>query len=385
MNLAVLEGLDYQRICFVLLIIVAALIICLALRTVKRVAATILGASILIVGTSGCNGLTNGVFPNLFNNDIDSSISSAVSDTVTNIKDSISSAKQSIHDFDDTQSKNQVTDSASLIKRLPVVTSLPDDAVRVHYINVGQADCELIDDNGHYALIDCGNSDDDCIVIPYLEGLGVEKLDYFVASHPHEDHIGCAASVLENFDCENVIVPDVSNDTVCYNKMLETIAEKGYNIITVNSQILGTLYPLGKGTFKMMGPIAIDENNLNNDSVVIQYRLGAASFLFQGDAEREEEASILEAGYDVQSTVYKVGHHGSDTSTSYPWLNAIMPQFAVICVDSLSNLGQQYGHPSENVISKLMDADVMQVYRTDINGTVVVSTDGSSIMVDTEK
>lgn len=247
----------------------------------------------------------------------------------------------------------------------------------VHFVDVGQADCIFVQDGDDTLLIDVGNRDDDELVVDYLQGLGIDQIDYFVATHPHEDHIGCAATVLRTFDVDMVIKSAAENTTACYTSMMDTIEQKN---IPVDIATPGKEYDLGDGAFQVLGPINDNSDDLNNCSVVIRYCIGDITYLFTGDAEREEEQDILDAGYDVQADVLKVGHHGSSTSTSYPWLRAVMPTYAVI----MCGENNEYGHPHEETISKLNDADV-SYYITSQTGTVVMETDGETIQISTEK
>lgn len=253
--------------------------------------------------------------------------------------------------------------------------------IQVHFINVGQADCELIIDGDHAALIDAGNAEDAEIILNYLKAYNVSHLDYAIFTHPHEDHIGSAAQILNEISTDIVFEAPVGNTTQVYKNMQKVISEKGY--IAIYPEV-GDTYTFGNGEFIILGPDrTLDFSDINNASIVFKYTYENTAFLFQGDAERESEAAILEDGTDVSADVYKVGHHGSNSSTSYPWLRAIMPKIAVICVDANSKLGMQYGHPTDDTLSKLRDANV-PVYRTDLNGNIVVSSDGENVWATTE-
>lgn len=250
----------------------------------------------------------------------------------------------------------------------------------VHFIDVGQADCTLITDGDGAMLIDCGNYADIATVEQYLSGLGIERLDYFVLTHPHEDHIGCAAQIMRDYDVEKIIMPDVASDATCYTKAVQEIQSKS---ITVDKPIPGKVYDFGEGSFTVYGPITEDDDELNNDSVVLKYSYGDISFLLTGDAEAAEEAEIVEAGYNLSATVYKVGHHGSSSSSSSALLNAVRPQYAVISVGT-EETGNEYGHPTKSTLLNITQY-TSEIYRTDQNGTVVFTTDGKHMQVDCEK
>lgn len=264
----------------------------------------------------------------------------------------------------------KVPDAETVIKDWTSEKKDADD-VSVHFIDVGQADCIFVQDGEDTLLIDVGNRDDDVVVTQYLDGLGIEQIDYFVATHPHEDHIGCAATILRLYDIDTMIKSEAENDTACYKSMMEQ-AEKSKVKIEISEP--GETYKLGNGEFQILGPITTDEDELNNNSVVVRYQYGETIFLFTGDAERDEELEILDAGYDVSADVLKVGHHGSSSSTTYPWLRAVAPQYAVVSCGK----DNSYGHPHEETLSKLRDAEV-EVLRTDKNGTIVFTTDGTSL------
>lgn len=136
---------------------------------------------------------------------------------------------------------------------------------------------------------------------------------------------------------------------------------------------------MGSAAVQILGPVA-ESTELNNTSIVLRVIYGEASFLFTGDAEREEEQDILAAGYTLQSTVLKVGHHGSANSTTYPFLREIMPEYAVISVGA----NNSYGHPTEETLSRLRDADVT-VYRTDMQGDVICTSNGKTVSFTVER
>ncbi len=150
--------------------------------------------------------------------------------------------------------------------------------------------------------------------------------------------------------------------------------------MTIQHPTAGDSFSLGSSNVQIIGPITEYSDDLNNTSIVMKLTYGNTSFLFTGDAEREEEQEIISAGYDLSADMLKVGHHGSDTSTSYVWLREIMPEYAVISVGK----GNSYGHPTEAVLSRLRDADV-KLYRTDLQGDIIAVSNGETVTVTTEK
>lgn len=251
-----------------------------------------------------------------------------------------------------------------------------DSTFEVHYIDVGQGDCSLILCDGRAMLIDGGEASESSKVYAYLRAHNVKHLDYIVASHAHSDHIGGLSGALNYATVDIALCPVTEYDSKSFESF-----EKYLNAQSVNITVpcVGDVYSLGSATVQVLGPQKrYDE--INDTSIVLKVTYGQTSFLFTGDAERVAEADILSAGYDLSSTVLKVGHHGSDTSTSYPFLREIMPDYAVIQVGE----DNSYGHPTEDTLSRLRDADVT-VYRNDLQGTIICSSDGAEVSFSTEK
>lgn len=248
--------------------------------------------------------------------------------------------------------------------------------LEVHFLDVGQADSILVLCDGEAMLIDGGNKGDSSMVFSYLKEQGVGHLEYIIATHAHEDHVGGLAGALNASTAGTAFCPVTKYNTKAFDNFVKYLGAQGIGI-TIPAP--GDTFMVGGAECVVLGPLdsKADQNNL---SIVIRLVYGGVSFLFVGDAERESELLMLDAGYDLASTVLKVGHHGSDTSTTYPFLREVMPQYAVISVGK----GNSYGHPSEATLSKLRDADVI-VYRTDHHGTIVFWSDGEFLSVTTEK
>ena len=244
----------------------------------------------------------------------------------------------------------------------------------VHFIDVGQADCILLESDGHYMLIDAGNNADEDLIINYLESQGVKKLDV-VGTHPHEDHIGSLDTVIKEFDIGNVYMPKAEHTSQTFEDVLTAIADKG---LQINTPIPGEEFDFNDMPVEIFAPI-YDYEELNNDSIVLRLTCGEIRFLFTGDAEAESESDMLEAGYNLDSDILKVGHHGSDTSTTPEFLAAVSPDIAIISVGA----DNSYGHPDSTTIDKLNQSN-NETYRTDINGTVIISTNGDDVEVQCE-
>lgn len=259
----------------------------------------------------------------------------------------------------------------------PAVAPAAEGTVQVCYFYVGQADAELIQfPGGSNVLIDAGTSSTEDELIETLRSLGVETLDLVVATHPHADHIGGMAAVIEAFDVGGVVMPRVSDSdtptTKTYENLLEAIMEKGLSAAPAEPG--AELLSENGAALTVLAPNSEDYGDLNNYSVVLRLTFGADSFLFTGDAEKESEEEMLGAGFDLSATVLKCGHHGSETSTSPPFLSAVGPQYAVISC----GVDNDYGHPDAVTLEKLSAAGV-EVFRTDLQGTIVAVSDGAGV------
>lgn len=257
-------------------------------------------------------------------------------------------------------------------------SDIPENSnFEVHFIDVGQADSALIECDGETMMIDGGNVADSNVVAAYLKKEDVTELNYVVCSHAHEDHVGGLSGALSVTKADNIYAPKTETNTKAYKNFKKKAEEQNVEIKHPN---IGDEIQLGSSTVEFLGPVDENGKDLNSTSIVLKITYGNTSFLFTGDAESNEEAEILNSGADLKSTVLKVGHHGSRTSTSYPFLREVMPQYAVISVEK----GNSYGHPNEETLSKLSDAGV-EVYRTDESGDIVMTSDGNNISITTSK
>lgn len=249
--------------------------------------------------------------------------------------------------------------------------------LKVHYIDVGQADSILVQQNGENMLIDAGNNDDADLVVSYLKQQGINKLDYLVLTHPHEDHIGGADAVIDTFKMGTMYMPKITAATKTFQDVLKSMLNKGLKAI---NPVPGDEFNLGDAKCFILAPNGNSYEDLNNYSIVIKLVYKSNSFLFTGDAQALSENEILKKGFDVKADVLKVGHHGSDTSTSDAFLAKVNPTYAVISVGT----GNDYGHPHKETLDKL-NAKGIAIYRTDLNGTIIAVSDGKSIVFSCEK
>ena len=268
--------------------------------------------------------------------------------------------------------------SAALGMTQPRVTA--EGELEVHFIDVGNADCIFIRQQDKTLLIDAGESTTYDRVKDYLLDYGVTTLDMVVATHPHADHIGGMPSVLEDFGVGQVIMsfmPDSATPTTKgYLRMLELLDEKN---VTICEAKVGDVYELGTARLQILGPIE-ETTDKNNMSVITRLTFGDRAFLFTGDAESGVEKDLVENGYDLTADVMKLGHHGSKTSNSSRLLSAVSPQ----CVVATRGKDNDYGHPSLEVLRRLEAMDIT-LYRADVSGHIVITSDGEKFTVRTEK
>lgn len=249
--------------------------------------------------------------------------------------------------------------------------------LEVYFFDVGQGDSELIRlPGGENILIDAGTSSTEDELVGELRSLGAETLDLVVATHPHADHIGGMAAVIDAFDVRQVVMPRISESdtptTKTYENLLQSIADKGLTITPAEPG--DELLSSGGAVLTVLAPNGEDYGDLNNYSVVLRLTYGEDSFLFTGDAEEASEEEMLSLDWPLTATVLKCGHHGSETSTSPAFLDAVSPQYAVISC----GVDNDYGHPDAVTLEKL-EAAGAEVFRTDRQGTILASTEGSGV------
>lgn len=254
-----------------------------------------------------------------------------------------------------------------LLKYYPDVSG----QIKVHFIDVGQGDSILVQQGKFSMLIDGGNAEDSDLVTKYIENKGITKLDYIIGTHPHEDHIGGLKSVIEKFKIEQIYMPNVKSNSQTFMNLIYSIRGKGLNI---KEPISGNSFKLGEANCLILAPNSKEYKDTNNYSIVIKVSFGNNSFLFQGDAEALSEMEIIKKGYDLSADVLKVGHHGSNSSTTSNYLNEVSPKYCVISVGE----NNTYGHPEEKILNRLKNRNI-KVLRTDQYGTIVFTSDGKNI------
>lgn len=245
--------------------------------------------------------------------------------------------------------------------------------LKVHFLDVGQADSILIQTADAAMLVDAGTNEAGASVVSYIRSQGIETLDYVIGTHPHEDHIGGLDDVIRQLNVKEVILPDKIHTTKTFEDVLDAVEEKDLSVTTAHQ---GDDYSLGDAGFTIIAPCEGKDykDELNNWSVGIRLVYGDTSFVMTGDAEKEAEADMLASGENLQGDVWKAAHHGSSTSNTGQMLDAVQPTYAVISCGK----DNSYGHPHKETLEAFEKRGI-QVFRTDEQSTIVATSDGKSL------
>lgn len=250
-------------------------------------------------------------------------------------------------------------------------TTAINGQLKVHYIDVGQADSILVQQGGQNMLIDAGNNADSNTVVNYLKRQGVSKVDVLIGTHPHEDHIGGMDAVIKSFDIGIVYMPKVTSTTQTFKDVVTAMNAKG---LKATIPVPGNTFKLGGSACTILAPNGSGYGDLNNYSIVLKLVYGSNKFIFEGDAEGISENQILNKGFDISADVIKIGHHGSNSSSTQTYINHVKPKYAVISAGK----GNSYGHPHQKTMTLLKDMGI-PIYRTDEAGTIICTSDGKNI------
>ena len=244
-----------------------------------------------------------------------------------------------------------------------------------HFIDVGQGDATLICCDGQYMLIDAGDNQYEDYIVNYLEGQNIETLDYVIGTHPDADHVGGLDSVIKNFDCKQIYLSGQTSEYKTYKDVIKAIEKKNYSYNTLNP---GTKINLGSAQAIIIGPLK-DYDSDNNDSIVIRISYGMNSILITGDAESQSEKDIVEFcrqnNLSLQSNIYKCGHHGSSSSSSQEFLNAVSPENIIISCGK----NNKYGHPHVETLQRFKQSGA-NIYRTDKQGTIIAKVENAKFV-----
>ena len=240
----------------------------------------------------------------------------------------------------------------------------------VHFLDVGQGNAILVQSGGQNLLYDGGDQSHADQVVSYLQQQNVQTIDYMISSHYDEDHLGGLVKCLNSFEVSNVFGPDYVHTSNLFNTFMNTATA---NAIIVQYPSVGDTFDFGTGSFTVLAPDGISQNS-NDNSLVIKLENGSNSFIFTGDAEETSEQDMISTGMNLDCDVLSVGHHGSASSTTWDFLEATSPSYAVISC----GVNNQYNHPSAETMGRLSDMEI-PVFRTDKQGTIVALSDGTTI------
>ncbi len=242
----------------------------------------------------------------------------------------------------------------------------------IHFIDVGQADSILVVSNGHALLIDAGNNKDGKTVVNYIKNQGIKTLDYLIGTHPHSDHIGGLDTVIKKLNVNNVLMPDIKTTTMTFTEILDAMEKKN---LTLTVPKVGDTFYFGDASFTVLS-IENNVEEFNLASIVVRVDYKNSSYLFCADAETPNEEKMLRNKLNLKSDIIKIGHHGSFSSSSKEFIEAVNPKVAIITL----GLYNDYGYPHRETIKTLNDLNI-PFYRTDLNGTIVVTSDGTGNII----
>lgn len=251
--------------------------------------------------------------------------------------------------------------------------------IEVSYLDVGQGDSAYIRVNDMDILIDAGPKSDSDKLMKQLEEKNIDDFEIVIATHPHEDHIGGMTKVLENYKVESFYMPKITHNTKTFENMINAVEKQGIKINVLKD---GVNIDIGEGALlETFSPIQETYDNLNNYSPIMKLTFGSKSFLFTGDAEKEVEKEVLNKySAELDADVIKFGHHGSSTSSSKEFIEAVSPSYGIISCGA----DNSYGHPHKEII-ELINTMNIKAYRTDTQGQITIISDGNNIEIETEK
>lgn len=272
-------------------------------------------------------------------------------------------SEESVQDVEISSTKDEYT--IEKLGKEPIKGEL-----EIHFLDVGQADCTLVKCDGYTMLIDTGLDDQGTKIQNYLQKQGIDRLDYLVLTHPDADHIGSADVVMTKFEIGTIFMSNFEKETKTYKNLFKLIEE---NQIHYLSPAVGNVYALGSASFQILAPNR-EYDDPNDASIALLITHGENTFLFTGDAEKASEEDMLNNGLSLAADVFHAGHHGSKTSNTQEFIDAVMPRYAVISC----GIDNSYGLPDAEVLNRFREKEMM-VYRTDEQGTIVATSNGEKI------
>lgn len=260
------------------------------------------------------------------------------------------------------------TKNSSLTEKQITVS---ENTAEFHFIDVGQGDCILVQDADVKILIDAGTTESGSTICAYLENLGIDYLDCFIGTHPHEDHLGGAAAILSEIQVGKVYLNGETSNSYFFERLVDILIDKN---ITPSIPEFYSPYEFGKFNVEFISP-TVNFEDTNNNSLVTMISYGDIKALFTGDSERPVEAELIyNKSKNLKADILKVGHHGSRNGTSNEFLKAVNPSVAVIQCGK----DNSYGHPHKEAIDRLENANI-EILRTDEVGSIILRTDGTNI------
>lgn len=281
-------------------------------------------------------------------------------------------------------------------------SALGGENLTAHFIDVGQGDCILMTLGEKSILIDGGSPKMGQRVESYLREQNVSSLDLVILTHPHDDHMGGLIRILEDLPVEEVIESGQTDSSLLYkmfkslidqNNISHRTVQRGQEIfldIDLKIDVLSPPLPSSAG-LNNSSPVVLKipaetvavkiiSGNMNQNSLVLRVEYGIVSFLLMGDADTVTEGSLATSGCNLSSNILKVGHHGGSSASSAPFLRCVMPEISIIQV------GREnfYGYPTQETLNALQEVG-SEIYRTDLDGNIVITTDGLNYSVSAEK
>ena len=255
-------------------------------------------------------------------------------------------------------------------------TEFDGDFLEVNFLDVGQGDCSVsVLPSGEILMIDAGDNGNESKIFDFLNDRGIDKIDYLIATHPHSDHIGGIPEIITKYEVSEFYMPDVVHTSATFEKMIELLNQNNIRVHSASSE--KSVINNSEITVEFVAPVGKKYEELNDYSAVVRMEYKDKSFLFCADMEELSENEVLESGIVIDSDVLKVAHHGSSTSSSVKFLEEVSPEISVISCGR----NNDYNHPHVEILKRITDIS-KTVYRTDIDGHIRITTDGSKLIYD---